>query len=139
MIDLYYIGNISNITISIEAQLGISHSLGYLLEHLVSELAESISHIRDLLLHNLFQKRSEFGQGCVVLVVEPTLNEYAVVGLKLEVLSDIIHYYGFCEISPDTTEILHKDRPIGHGVLAVEPMLYSFGGIYLVQHPISVL
>ena len=75
---------------SVKAQLRVGHSLGYLFQHLVSELPQRVTHVRHLLLDDLLQQRRQFGQGRVVHVVEPALDEYTVVRLQLEVLRDII-------------------------------------------------
>lgn len=68
----------------------ILDSFRYLFKHLVSEFSKGISHIIDLLFDDLLQKRRQLGQCCVGHVVEPALNEDAVIRLKLEVFSHII-------------------------------------------------
>ena len=75
---------------SVKAQLRIGHSLGYLFQHLVSEFPQCVAHVGHLLLDDLLQQGRQFGQGRVIHVVEPALDEYAVVRLQLEVLRDII-------------------------------------------------
>ena len=55
----------------------------------------------DLLLDNLFQERSQLRESCVGHVIKPTLNEYAIVWLELEVLSNVIHDNCAREVTAD--------------------------------------
>jgi hypothetical protein len=70
------------------------YSFGNLLKHLISELSQGVSHVINLLLRDLFEERSQLGECCVGHVIEPTLDEDAIVRLELEVLCDIVYDNG---------------------------------------------
>ena len=81
------------LNLSVKAELGIGDSLGYLFQHLVPKLPESISHVGTLLLHDLFQERGQLRECRIIFVVEPTLNKDSVIWLQLEVLSHVVYNY----------------------------------------------
>ena len=108
-------------------------------QHLVTELAQSVTYVGDLLLDYLFKKRSKLGEGGVIHVVEPRLDEDTVIWLQLEVLSNIINDYGFRQVTADTTQVLHEDWSMRQRMLTVEPIFYPLFLVDLVQYPISVL
>ena len=106
---------------------------------MVTEFAQSVTYVGHLLLDYLFEKRSKLGEGGVIHVVEPRLDEDTVIWLELEVLSNIINDYGFRQVTADTTQVLDKDWPMRQRMLTVKPVLYPLFLVDLVQYPISVL
>ena len=124
---------------SIKTKLRISNPLSYLIKHLIPKSSKSITHIRHLLLHNLFQKRGKFWQSCVIHVIEPTFYENSVVWLQLKVFGHIVYNYSFWEISSDSTQVLHEHWSVRQSVLSVQSVLYSFLFIDLVEYPIGIL
>ncbi len=73
------------------------------------------------------------------MVVEPRLDEDAVVRLELEVLSNVVHDDCLGKVTADTAEVLDEDRAVWQCVLAIEAVLYPLGFVYLVKHPVSIL
>tara|TARA_B110001450_G_C17625947_1_gene483171 strand:+ start:211 stop:552 length:342 start_codon:yes stop_codon:yes gene_type:complete len=106
---------------------------------LVAEFAQSVTYVGDLLLDYLFKKRSKLGEGGVILVVEPGLDEDTVIWLQLEVLSNIINDYGFRHVTANTTQVFYKHWSMRQRMLTVEPVFYPLFHVDLVQYPISVL
>jgi len=86
-----------------------------------------------------FEKRCQLAESSVVGITEPAFDEDPVVWLILEVLWDVIHddYPGHVPSYPG--EILHEARPIGKGVLSVQPMFDVPCLINEVEDPVSVL
>lgn len=98
-----------------------------------------LSDIGSLLLPNVEEKRQNSLETSVRLVVIPALNKNAVFGLVLEVLLDVVDYYGLAQIPPDLLQILHIDSSAQEGVLSVESVTHHSMRVYLVDDPICVV
>ena len=85
------------------------------------------------------KERSQLGECGVGHIIEPALDEYAVIGLQLEVLRNVVHDYGPREVAPDATQVLHEDRPIRQRMLAVHTIANVLLLVYLIKHPIRIL
>ena len=125
--------------LSIQAELRIGDSLGDLLEHLVTEASQCVTHVRHLLLDDLLEERSQLRQGCVLLVVEPRLDEDAVVRLELKVLGHVVDNDRLRQVSADAAQILHKNMAVGGGVLPIQAVGDAFRLVNLVKDPVSIL
>ena len=94
--------------LSIQAELRIGDALGDLLKHLVTEASQCVTHVRHFLLDDLLEERSQLGQGGVILVVEPRLDEDAVVRLELKVLGHVVDNNRLSQVPTDTAQILNE-------------------------------
>ena len=110
-----------------------------MIKHLISKLSQGITYVRNLLLHDLFQERCEFGQGCVVLVIEPGFDEDAVVWLKLEVFGNVVYDYCFGKVATNTAQIFNENWAVGKRMLSIKSVLYSLFLVDLIQNPVSIL
>ena len=125
--------------LSIQAELWVGDALGDLLQHLVAEASQCITHVRHLLLHDLLEERGQLRQGCVVLVVEPRLDEDAVIRLEHEVLGHVVDNDRLRQVSADAAQILHKNMAVGGGVLPIQAVGDAFRLVNLVKDPVSIL
>ena len=127
------------IIISIKAQLRVRDTFGNLFKHLISEFTERISYVWHLFLDDLLEKRRKLWKGGIIHVVEPTFDEYTIIGLQLEVFSNIVNNYSFWQISSDPAQVFDENWTIMRAVLSVETVLDSLSFINLIEHPISVV
>jgi len=87
----------------------------------------------------LLQKGCQFEQGGVAHIVEPTLDENAVVRLEREVLSDIIHDDGFVERTTNPAQILDKGDTCRRTMLPVESEGDATLLVDLIEDPVGVI
>ena len=86
-----------------------------------------------------FEERSEFEQGCIIRVFEPTLYEDAVVRLQREVFCYIVNDDCFVKRSSDLGEVFDEDHAGRAGMLAVEPVRDVLRLVNGVQDPVGVV
>ena len=60
---------------------------------------------------------------CICWVFEPTLDENAVIRLKREILSHVVHNYCLVKWAADSTEVLYENHARWAGMLSVEAVL----------------
>lgn len=90
-------------------------------------------------MYYLLQKGRQFKQGCVAHIVEPTLDEDAVVRLEREVLSDIIHNDGLVERTTNPAQILDEGDSRRRAMLTVESEGDATLFVDLIEDPVSVV
>ena len=101
-------------------KLNISNSLLQLVSHLLPQRLQSHPHILGLP-PNLLQQGGELLKGVIFGVVEPGLDEDAVVRVEFEVLGHVVDDDGFGEGAADQREVFDEvPGGVFLGVLAVE-------------------
>ena len=86
-----------------------------------------------------FEEGRQLKQGRVGFVVEPTLDENAVVGLEREVLGHIVDDDCFVQRTADSTQVLDEHHVVRGGVLSVEAEGDAFVLVDGVEHPIRIV
>lgn len=124
---------------SSQAKLRVNNSLLNLFKHLVSEFAQCFTHILNVLLYDLLQEGGQFEQGGIGGVLEPGLDENAVVGLQHEVFSNIIHNYTLIQRSAYLAKVFDKYHACWRGVLPVKSVGDTLLFVDLVEHPVCVV
>lgn len=124
---------------SSQAKLRINNSFLNLFKHLVTEFAEGLTHILNILLYDLFKQGSQFEQGSISHVFEPGFDENTVIGLQDKVFSNVVDNYAFIQGSSNFTQVFNEDHSSGRGMLSVKTVRNAFLFVDLVKHPVSVV
>ena len=70
---------------------------------------------------------------------EPAEDIDAIFGLELEVVRNIVHYYGLRKVPSQAAKILHVDALSELAAVSVEPVADALEFVEVVEDPVCVL
>ena len=109
------------------------------LNHLLLELPECDSYVLDLVVVYRLEDRRQVDEGPVSSVACERLDKYAIVGLLLEVLLDVVDDNDLREVATELAEVFDPRFTFDVAVVSVKPVLHDFVFVDAVYDPVCVL